>query len=409
MTTNPPQLPQKLSKRIVASLIARHETTQWETLIGSLLRRLELQKSARQAAEKAYELLGDAIAKKLALPRHDVEVFPQGSMRTQTTISQRHPVKFDLDIVVKLSGPRYLNPDPEQFFKDFGKALEGNESTTGVPTPKRRCWRLDYPGEPFYFDVTPAIDDSACITGAALRVRDPDIRWAPSNPEEFACWFCDKADKRFYFQVVSKGERLFAADSVTPLPSEPIGLDDILRRTVQLMKLHRDTMYWFADEKHKENQPISIIIVTLATHAYNDLYLNHQHEFSSPIEVVLALVEAMPDYIERRSNGNHWVANPKLAGENFADKWNSDDGARHAEFKRWHKALEDDLEALLHQDEETATVDRIRSVFGEAGVAAWQQSKPKADVMSGLISSAAGHVRSNPSAPLRSGSHNSLG
>ena len=137
MTTNP-----TLSKRVIASLTARSEAKQWEELIANLLRRLELDDTERSNAERDYEKLADNIASKLSIPRHDVEIFPQGSMRTQTTISQRHPVKFDLDVVVKLSGPKYHSPDPELMFQAFGRALEGNESVTGVPEPKRRCWRL---------------------------------------------------------------------------------------------------------------------------------------------------------------------------------------------------------------------------------------------------------------------------
>ena len=92
MTTNP-----TLSKRVIASLTARSDAQQWEELIANLLRRLELDDAERSNAERDYEKLADNIASKLSIPRHDVEIFPQGSMRTQTTISQRHPVKFDLD------------------------------------------------------------------------------------------------------------------------------------------------------------------------------------------------------------------------------------------------------------------------------------------------------------------------
>ena len=115
MTTNP-----TLSKRIIESLNARSESKQWGELIGNLLRRLELDATERRNAEADYEKLADDIASKLSIPRHDVEIFPQGSMRTQTTISQRYPIKFDLDVLVKLSGPKYTSPNPEVMFQAFG-------------------------------------------------------------------------------------------------------------------------------------------------------------------------------------------------------------------------------------------------------------------------------------------------
>lgn len=124
-----------LPQRILKSLASRQEEQQWEVLIGKLLKRLELDDKEKADAEREYEELGNAIAAKLKLPRHEVEVFPQGSMRTQTTINPRHPTKFDLDIVVKLFGPGYDAMEPEVMFQSFGTALKGNESVTGVLAP----------------------------------------------------------------------------------------------------------------------------------------------------------------------------------------------------------------------------------------------------------------------------------
>lgn len=401
MTTYP-----TLSKRVFDSLIAREEAQQWEQLISKLLRRLELDPAAREEATREYEKLGDSIAAKLSLPRHDVIVSAQGSMRTQTTISPRHPVKFDIDIFVELAGPGYDRIDSEQMFHGFGKALEGNEAITGEREEKRRCWRLGYPGRPFYFDVTPAVRGTTSA-GGKLRVRDPDTTWAPTNPGEYADWFCNHAKERFTFlSPLLKSEDAVARSSVEPLPDESVGLDDILRRTVQLMKLHRDNMYWFAEEKRKEAQPISIIIVTLVTQAYADLINTNRSSFHSPLEVVLKLVEMMPAYI-RHENGKYKVPNPTLPLENFADRWNHDNNARASEFEKWHKRLEKDLDILLHNSAKAVPEASVREVFGNAGVEAWKASRPKANVLDGLLASAG--PLSNPTAPINPGSSDTLG
>ena len=396
-----------LSQRITASLVERNESAQWATLIANLLRRLELNPRDRAQAEADYVALADHLADKLSIPRHDVHIFPQGSMRTQTTISQRYPAKFDLDLVVKLTGPAYNTPDPEGMFAAFGHALTGREILTGAPEKKRRCWRLNYPGKPYYFDITPAVKDQTWRVGSSLSVRDPDTRWAPSNPEEFADWFSSHADHRFPFQERMFEAKVLARTTVTPLPDDEVSLDDILRRTVQLMKLHRDTLYWGADEEKKEAMPISVILVTLATRAYEDLLAYCRNEFTSPIEVALALIEAMPQFIDHGEKG--WrVENPKLQDENFADKWNTDGGLRYAEFHRWHAKLQADLEALLYQSHRTPSEEKIRSVFGSAGVEAWKASNPKVSVLDGLIGSAAGLAKTNPQQPVKSGSSNTL-
>lgn len=406
------QNPSKLSARIIESLTAQNATQSWEELMGRLLRRLELPRDVRAAAKAAYERLGNQIATKLRLEQTDVQVYPQGSMRTQTTIRPRSNENFDLDIVVELPGYLYQqNPDSEVMFREFGQALQGHESVTGAPEEKRRCWRLQYPGKPFYFDVTPAVPDPFRYTGAALRVRDPNTGWSPTNPKDYADWFCEHADKRFPFQTLTFDEAFKAQANVAPLPDEEVGIDDILRRAIQLMKLHRTNAYWYAEDWRKAAQPISIIIVTLATHAFEHLYETRRSSFTSAIEVVLAVVEDMPNYIDKR-NGEFVIANPRLPTENFADKWNTDGGTRSREFNRWHKRLEEDLEALLVGDIKSADETRIRSLFGNDGAEAWKERlKHESEelshgILAGLL--AADPTR-NPGAVVQSGSKGTLG
>lgn len=378
----------------------------------SLLRRLELDPKEREDAEREYNTLANRVATKLDIPRHDVKVYPQGSMRTRTTISQRGNAKFDLDVVFELSGSKYQNPDSEQMFAAFGRALDGDAATTGEPTARRRCWRLQYPNKPFYFDVTPAVADVNKVYGAGLRVRDPDTKWSPSNPEEFALWFCERADNRFPFQTGVQ-EGLVASQmrkSVDPLPDEPVGIDDILRRTVQLVKLHRDNFYHYQPEELKDAMPISVIIVTLATKAYENIWLTRRHAISSPIEVVLKVVEEMPKYIDHTLLGGYMVSNPKLTTENFADRWNSDKGVRAREFKRWHAQLESDLEALLTDEYSSSTESKLRSVFGGAGVEAWRKSlgaTAPVGLLNSLLASPA-DARTNPRTATPLGRKDSL-
>lgn len=398
----------KLFKRVLEQLIARRESQQWEVLIARLLKRLEIDEQDLADAKREYARLADRIAAKLQIPRHDVNIFPQGSMRTQTTISQRYPLKFDLDIVAHLSGPLYDSPNPEIMFAAFGKALEGDEQVTGTPDPKRRCWRLSYPNKRYYFDVTPAVRDQTGKEGSALSVRDPDTGWSPSNPIEFADWFCAWASKKFPFLECRSFSFAEAKANVEEIPDEEIALDDILRRVVQLMKLHRDTMYWGASEKKQECQPISVIIVTLATKAYAHLLSTRPNDFNSPIEVALAIVEEMVNHFDSKAPA--WrVDNPALKSENFADRWNKDEGARAREFFLWHAKLETDLEALLHQGARAPAEERIRAVFGSAGLDAWKESHPKENVLDGLLATGASLAKSNPSGPVPVGSKNTLG
>jgi hypothetical protein len=65
-------------------------------------------------------------------------------------------------------------------------------------------------------------------------------------------------------------------------------------------------------EKHPEHKPISIIITTLAAHAYSGE--------QSLSQTLRAILKGMADHIEYRE-GTAWIANPVNPEENFADKW----------------------------------------------------------------------------------------
>nr|GFD60219.1 hypothetical protein [Tanacetum cinerariifolium] len=74
-------------------------------------------------------------------------------------------------------------------------------------------------------------------------------------------------------------------------------------------------------DERRMAMPISVILVTLATKAYQDMATQEPNAFVSAIDVVLEVVERMPVYIKR--DRQFEVNNPALEGpypENFADK-----------------------------------------------------------------------------------------
>lgn len=398
--------PQTYSKRILEALRAKDECAKWEAFIVKLLRKLELDEAEREKAVACYEELGRHVAKKMGLNQTDADVFVQGSMRTQTTISPRGNQNFDLDVVVKISSKRFnAQTDSQTFFDEFGESLKGIEGA-GEPEPKRRCWRLSYPGQPFYFDVTPALPGSISMGYQTdLRVRDPETVWSPSNPEDFANWFCEIAAKRFHFQNRLDELRFKSQTEVSPVPSETVGIDDILRRGIQLIKLHRDNFYWELPKERKDAQPISVILVTLAGNVYNKMVTNEPLTFNSPIEVLLEMVDRMPS--ELKVNEKGWsVPNPRLTSENFADRWNSDQGLRYQEFQSWHKRLSLDLETLFTMGYEEKTSERLKTVFGQRVVDDWAKGLP--NPLQGLLATVAGLSDVAPALARPQGSKNTL-
>lgn len=399
----------KRSLVIAEALIQRGENIQWEEFIEGMLKKLELDSDTQREAEKRYNQFGKHVSERLGLKDDDVHVVVQGSMRTQTTIAGSGREKFDLDVVVKLTGKQYEGlTDSKEFFANFGASLKGIEDA-GAPEMKNRCWRLQYPNLPFYFDVTPAIPMSEGIVGTSLRVRDEMKVWSPSNPEEFADWFCTIANKRFAFQRQGLRTIVEAKTTIDPIPSDKVGMDDILRRLVQLMKLHRDNFYRRQAERRREAKPISVILVTLASHAYEQVFNELNGKSSSAIEVVMEVVDRMPNFI--RTNGRFVVDNPALpgtAGENFADKWNSDSGLRRNEFYTWHSQFAADLAALFEEEYSKRSENRIEAVFGEMGVRAWKSSFQKSGLLKELIASNPDSLRAQPTAPRSTGTRDTL-
>ncbi|WP_321818193.1 MULTISPECIES: nucleotidyltransferase [unclassified Paraburkholderia] len=385
---------------IYDSLRARRQDKRWETFIERILKRLELPKDHYNRAEREYKRIGEHIATHFDLPAERVDVFPQGSMRTSTTIKPRGNTKFDLDIVARLTGVEFESMTPDEFFSKFEGALKGLPEICGKPEPKNRCWRLPFERLPFYFDVTPALPAGFLVPGAPLRVRDKQRGWTASNPHELALWFEAIADQRFLFQNNRLVAVMDAAVSVAPLPDSDIDIDDILRRAIQLMKLHRDNFYFYADAERKEAAPISIIIMTLATHAYQHLARTKGLTAGDSLEIVLELIELMPKFIQYDARGPR-IPNPKLEQENFADRWSSDGGARAREFNIWHSRLMEDLESMFSEDAGKSSEGRIRSVFGEDGVAAWKSMQPSNGTMFPSLLAAAPAILTPISTPSR--------
>ena len=235
--------------------------------------------------------------------------------------------------------------------------------------------------------MTPAIPLSAGIVGTDLRVRDPKTIWSPSNPEEFASWFCKIAEGRFPFQRQQVIKAADARTQVDPVPTGRVGIDDILRRTVQLVKLHRDNYYRGLSEHRRDGMPISVILVTLASSAFRDMLAREATSFGSAIEVAVEIVDRLPKYIDR-SRSKVQVMNPALSGpvgENFADRWNGDGGVRSHEFSTWHAQLVTDLEALFADQHTKKDEGRVKRIFGEHGVQAWKDGLAAGGLMEGLL------------------------
>jgi hypothetical protein len=181
---------------------------------------------------------------------------------------------------------------------------------------------------------------SEAFVGDAIAITDKtdanyDVvspRWPNSNPRGYALWFESRM-----------GSVLTARKAAIAL-IEGRATDDVptyeaqtpLQKAIQLLKYHRDIM--FADDP--DDRPISIIITTLAAHAYRgEINLD---------DALQRILNDMDAYIEEE-HGIDWVRNPTNGLENFADKW-VEYPKRRENFYKWLAAVRSDVDRITRAD-----------------------------------------------------------
>ena len=327
------------------------------------------------AAADAYEEIANHLVSELKWELSDINIHTQGSSRTQTLIKSPDRSKFDIDAVCQVNVSRIDALDPMSFFENIGQALSKFD-----PAAKKRCWRIDFSGHRFYIDFTPSVPIStvpANILGSvrykpansyertALAVVDtPTENWKTSNPEGFANWVNEQAEKKLILMLAFESAALSMDFGIAPVPSQEVPLSDTLRVAIRLFKRHRD-MAVLNGNLDSEHKPISVIIVTLLTQCYEGL-ADIGATYTHPIQLLIDLAELLPGMIEERA-GEYWVANPTVEGENFSERWNQDQGERKTAFDNWCDLLIDDLQSILKETDERAIQERVRRVFGCTG------------------------------------------
>lgn len=314
---------------------------------------LNIPNSVFESANNSYKALGEYLENNID---YKLTVFPQGSMNLGTLIK---PISddddYDLDAVCKVFNDF---KDPKLLKKLIGDALMNSGIYKKMLQPEgKRCWTLKYADEThFHMDILPASpnnenDRSIKITH---KKEDNNYEYRISNPEGYAEWFDrlqEDERKRIYstkkIDFSSKVEDLRKYDVRTTL-----------QKTIQILKRHRDIKYLNANDKKRENKPISIIITTLVGKMYNGQ--------ESIIDLLLKFTDEYMNFIEVDSNGNYVIKNPVNESENFADKWILYPERKDAFFK-WIDDLKMDLitNNFMSKEDLIEKSVYLKTIFGE--------------------------------------------
>ena len=361
--------------------------TTHDDVLEALGREIDIPEHLLEKATDRYLAVGRHLDRPASSIRHlEPEISPQGSMLLGTVtrpIGDADEYDFDLVCLLKATKLDYtqaqLKADVGHEIKDYAESNNMHED----PEEGRRCWTLTYSdGEKFHMDILPAIPDRQAYQALlahkghvalasdptmidhAIAITDKDhpayrrisMDWLVSNPKVYAAWFkMRQAHEMIRRKRTLVDGRIYA--SVEDVPDHKVKTP--LQRSVQLLKRHRDVMFQGRDER-----PISVIITTLAAHAY-------QGE-QTIVEALQTILPTMDEYIEDRG-GKKLVRNPVNPEENFADRW-AGDPARQRAFDEWLDAARRDFGEFF-----AASISRVPEEFQRA-----MTSKTMAKVSPGI-------------------------
>ncbi len=329
-----------------------------ERLINQYLIRiaenLDISETMREKAERSYRSVGEWLGD--CEENSSVKIMPQGSFYLGTVI---RPVsdedEYDIDLVCLMKDMPYKT---EYDIKNrVGNRLKEHKKYRDMLQEEgKRCWTLCY--DEFHMDVLPCVPNGKYyivpyFTEIKLTHKLDEGIYIPkySNPYKYHEWF----EERMQLQV-HEARKAFSIQNNIEIDKIPLyKIKTPLQRAVQILKRHRDIMFANEAEEIKKRAPISIIITTLAAHAYNNE--------ESVYEALKNILTNMDKYIEN-NNGEYVVKNPVLKDENFAEKWN-EDPARAEWFFAWlrtakREILDDPISCIgLHN-----VAEKLSACFG---------------------------------------------
>lgn len=354
-----------------------------EESLEDLAESLQIPTSRYEAAERSYKSVGAWLHREASTLRQaDPQVYIQGSFRLGTAI---RPVSddedYDVDLVCELSASK-AQLSQKQLKSALGYELKEYAAARSMDDPDegRRCWTLQYADSAqFHLDTLPAIPDGAhkrllleqramstewSDTAIAITDREhPNYQkisedWPHSNPKGYREWF------RSRMQVVFNARRLRLAmearANVEDIPEYRVRTP--LQSTIQILKRHRDVMFI----ERSDEKPISIIITTLAAHAYS--------QEPTIAGALYSILDRMNSYIED-GQGVAWIANPTDPAENFADKW-QEHPERQDAFFEWLEEARADFAAAAAAATRDQAFSGLEAHFGKQLVETARAKRP---------------------------------
>lgn len=307
-------------------------------------------------------------------------IYPQGSFRLGTVV---RPIRdgvetdYDIDLVCDLIMPK-SQTNPRQVRHYVGDRLKEHATYKRLLDDEgKRCWTLLYAEEDglgFHLDVLPCVPDPQTFAGVDIDKSLKSVAltdhskatqsydWGFTNPAGYADWFAERQQVVFGRTASLRKREIFLEHmdlfaSVDDVPDQLVRTP--LQRAIQILKRHRDIR--FAVQPNSDERPISIIINTLAAHAYQQ-----EPDVYTALANFLDQVSRYQETGLIRCENDQWmIANPVNPNENFADRWNEPDSGRPDAFFQWINWIQEDIDDLLNVASATELERTLQASFGE--------------------------------------------
>ena len=357
-------------------------------LLVEIAAALDIPESYYAQAVKRYESIGAWLKRKESVVAcYNPEIYPQGSFLLGTVTKPISGAEeYDVDLVSELNLQK-TQISQKALKKLVGKEIKSYASANNMnsrPEERRCCWTLNYAdGAQFHADILPAIPDAESFkqlielhrhalpigSNYAIAITDNthpnyaeiNLDWPRSNPRGYAEWFRSRVQIQFDAARKSFAESIQL--QVEDVPEYKIKTP--LQRAIQILKRHRDI--WFKENQstyEKDAKPLSIIITTLAAHAYNNE--------ADLQQALLKIITEIPCYIKYDNNDVALIPNPVNPLENFAAKWQKYP-IRKACFMDWLKRAQSDLTKALELNNIRSVGKLLKSCLGEQVISDGQQ------------------------------------
>lgn len=350
-------------------------TASSQRYLTALAEELDISDTRYEQAEQSYLSLGRWLNRpESTIKRYGPAVYIQGSFGLGTVIKPLNDAEeYDVDAVceLKLAGKSQLSQERlKEMLRVEMEAYRRSQSMVKPLHEGRRCWTLNYAdGAQFHMDVVPALPNEASLR-KLLEARHFDARWAStaiaitdnerpdyfqitddwprSNPKGYLEWFRSRM-----IVVLNERKRELAKSihaSVEDIPDYRVRTP--LQSSVMILKRHRDMMF----AKDEINCcPISIIISTLAAHAYNGE--------SDVAAALLSILSGMERHIQRDHANRAIIPNPSDPLENFGDKW-AEHPEREQAFYRWLRQAQADYTRIASMDQSSLITETLSPNMG---------------------------------------------